>query len=216
VQTSVGGELRLQRLRASLVAIVGFMIVSADLWLASNGHAYSGARWCLLSRGRLDAIGLKIRPNQGLVYWVKATLKIGALVALFATLVFVSLRLCSVDISLPLLPPSQFWPVFTETCITAPILEEFIYRFSLCIAAVMLFGPRPTIALSGAVFAALHFIYGNPGPDNFIAGFFLGWAFLKSGTILIPIILHGLGNLCVMLAQVANWSVHNYLRLQVT
>ena len=53
------------------------------------------------------------------------------------------------------------------------------------------------IILSGTVFALAHLVGGNPGPDNFIAGFILAWAFLKSGTLLIPILLHFAGNLCV-------------------
>jgi uncharacterized protein len=49
------------------------------------------------------------------------------------------------------------------------------------------------------VFALLHVAYGNPGIDNTIGGFILTWAFLKSETILVPIVLHGLGNLAVLI-----------------
>ena len=87
-------------------------------------------------------------------------------------------------------------------CVAAPVLEELIYRLALCLPLVGIVGRRWTILLSGVVFAALHFRHGNPGPSNFIAGFILGWAYLKSGNLLIPIILHSLGNLCVFLVNV--------------
>jgi membrane protease YdiL (CAAX protease family) len=53
--------------------------------------------------------------------------------------------------------------------------------------------------------AILHVLYGNAGPDNLIAGFFLAWAYLKSGTILVPVVLHSLGNVGVLLARSGAW-----------
>lgn len=58
-------------------------------------------------------------------------------------------------------------------------------------------GSFRTVVVSGSLFAIAHFVGGNPGPDNFVAGFLLAWAYLKSGSLLIPILLHALGNLCV-------------------
>jgi len=49
------------------------------------------------------------------------------------------------------------------------------------------------------LFAALHFLGGNPGPDNFIAGYILAWSYLKSESIAIPVLLHSLGNFFVYL-----------------
>ena len=57
-------------------------------------------------------------------------------------------------------------------------------------------------AASGLLFGGLHVLYGNPGPDNLVAGFFLAWAILKSGSILVPLALHALGNLCVIAAWI--------------
>ena len=42
-------------------------------------------------------------------------------------------------------------------------------------------------------------------PDNFIAGFFLTWAYLKGGSLAVPVVLHALGNLCAVAAQAAAW-----------
>jgi hypothetical protein len=42
-------------------------------------------------------------------------------------------------------------------------------------------------------------------PENLVGGFFLAWAFLKSETILMPWLLHAVGNGIVLAAQVAGW-----------
>ena len=60
------------------------------------------------------------------------------------------------------------------------------------------------------LFGLLHVVYGNPGPDNLVAGFFLAWSFLKSGTIVVPVVLHSLGNACVFVAQVVTWYWLNW------
>ena len=70
---------------------------------------------------------------------------------------------------------------------------------------VRLIGPWGTIFLSGCAFGALHFLYGNPAPDNFIAGYFLAWAYLKSGSVVVPIVLHSLGNLFVLSSHTVGW-----------
>jgi membrane protease YdiL (CAAX protease family) len=67
--------------------------------------------------------------------------------------------------------------------------------------------PRPwtAVTVSGLAFAALHIVHGNPSPENLVGGFFLAWAYLKSGSIYIPILLHSLGNFVAWAGQVAAW-----------
>jgi uncharacterized protein len=57
---------------------------------------------------------------------------------------------------------------------------------------------------------ALHVLYGNAGPNNLVAGFFLAWSYLKSEAFLIPVALHSLGNFFVLLVQVAAWCWLNH------
>jgi membrane protease YdiL (CAAX protease family) len=52
------------------------------------------------------------------------------------------------------------------------------------------------------LFGLIHVLGGNPGPDNLIAGFFLQWAYMKSGTVLVPLAMHSSGNLIAFSAQV--------------
>lgn len=63
----------------------------------------------------------------------------------------------------------------------------------------------PTVIVGGTLFAALHFVYGNAAPDNVVAGFFLTWAYLKSGTLVIPIIYHAAGNGFVLACHFVAW-----------
>jgi membrane protease YdiL (CAAX protease family) len=83
------------------------------------------------------------------------------------------------------------------------VCREATYRFGLCTGLVRLLRPWGTIVVSGTIFGALHVLYGNPGPDNLIAGYFLAWTYLKSGTIIVPVVLHSLGNLCGLVMHFA-------------
>ena len=110
------------------------------------------------------------------------------------------------------LPIPRINPEYAATslfymCVTAPLLEEPIYRLTICIPATVAFGPTRAIILSGGIFAALHILYGNPGPDNFLAGYVLAWAYLKSGSLMVPVVLHSLGNSVAFAFQLAAWYV---------
>ncbi len=93
-------------------------------------------------------------------------------------------------------------------CVIAPVSEEVLYRLALGAPAVALIGPRWTIIVGGLIFAGLHSLYGNPSPENMLGGFILTWAFLKSETLIVPIAMHSLGNLCAFAFQVGffYWS----------
>lgn len=59
--------------------------------------------------------------------------------------------------------------------------------------------------MSGSSFAALHVVGGVPSPENLVGGLFSAWAYLKSESIAVPVLLRGLGNLCAPAAQVGAW-----------
>ena len=135
----------------------------------------------------------KIQPS--LKYWCKASLCIGAIILAFCLLSFLVFKMFDIPI-----PKFSFqntaqwkrWMFFA--CLISPIVEEILYRSVLCCSLEKAVGTNSSIVISGAVFALLHFFYGNLAIDNFIAGYFLAWAFLKSKSILIPILLHAAGN----------------------
>lgn len=215
MQSPIGKRLKTpSRLAASTIAASA--IVMTDIVLVWRGdQSYSGPRGVLplvtlaalllLSGGDLASVGLALRPIQGYRYWMKATLAIGAVVGaivMAAASVFVGLGLEIPILGVPLALVPSF---FVRMCVVAPLVEEATYRLALCTAACVVLTPRGAIVVSGTSFAALHVLYGNPGPDNLVAGFFLAWAYLKSGTILLPLALHALGNLCALAAWVGLW-----------
>ena len=95
--------------------------------------------------------------------------------------------------------------MFVQMCVLSPIFEEATYRFGLCTGLVTVLRPWGTIVVTGMIFGALHILYGNPGPGNLTAAYFLAWAYLKSGTIVVPVVLHSLGNLCALAMHFATW-----------
>jgi uncharacterized protein len=212
--SAIGKSLREDRWRAALAAAVGLAAAAvhltglsrADRSLLAGGllpGLVALAALAALGRCDLRSLGLVARPQPGWMYWVKTTALLGLIVAGFVVLAIAVLSLAGVALTMQRLAPEHFWHWARQACIDAPLAEESVYRLALVTGVVALTGPRIAIAISGAIFAALHFVYGNPSPDNFIGGFVLSWAYLRSGTILVPIALHALGNLCVGLVALA-------------
>jgi membrane protease YdiL (CAAX protease family) len=89
---------------------------------------------------------------------------------------------------------------FFTACLITPPVEELIYRGVL--VGALDDARRRWIAVvgSGTAFAALHWLYGRPLPamvEYFGAGAVMAWAFLRSRSLLAPILLHALGNVFV-------------------
>ena len=158
----------------------------------------------LVARGDRATLGLVVRVEPRPGYWVKATLLAGLAVLCFAGLAAATWLALGLELDTrPVFTSTdQLRPYAWSAVVVAPLLEEPIYRLILCAPLCAAAGPRLTIVASGGLFAYLHFHYGNPGPDNFVAGYILGWAYLRSGSLVVPIALHALGNLCVFAANV--------------
>jgi membrane protease YdiL (CAAX protease family) len=196
--------------------VIASAVVIADLWLVGHGDPSSmGLRavppmialaWFLvLFRGDAAPIGLRWRPLPGLRSGIVATACIGAAIGAFIVIVAATSHGIGRPLPIYVTRPADLWAEFLGMCVLAPIAEEATFRFGLCNGAVPWLKPWGTIAVSGLAFGALHVLYGNAGPDNLIAGFVLAWAYLKSGTILVPVVLHSLGNFGVLLARSGAW-----------
>jgi hypothetical protein len=148
------------------------------------------------------ALGLVLRPRQSAWYWLKAAAVVGMAIALVCAAAIAAARaghdgfgLCERSF-----PPAELRRVI-ELTIFAPMTEELLWRIVLCTAAARVVGPWPAIALDGVLFAGAHWLHGVSGPDNLVAGFFFAWAFLKSGTFVVPVALHATGNALVLVLQ---------------
>jgi membrane protease YdiL (CAAX protease family) len=216
MQTPIGNRLGRSRRLGLVCGFVAAAVVLADLGLVWRGFdAYSVPRavpplvalaaYLGLARGDRASVGLTIRPIQGFRYWVGATLLIGLAVGSFILATVATLKLLGQQLPIHATPPGEIGPAFVRMCLLAPIYEEATYRLGLCTGATPSLKPWGTVAVGGLAFGGLHVLYGNPGPDNLIAGFFLSWAYLKSGSILVPLVLHSLGNLLALSAHVGAW-----------
>jgi membrane protease YdiL (CAAX protease family) len=207
--------------------ILAAVIVAADLavyavWLrdSPNHYAYRllggaavayllvGLRWTTPERLGLDwdrgRADLRFALKVGVVVCV--ALAAAALVALAAV------RLGGW--TLPPLTPSmrstrEFFPQLLHTCVMAPIVEEFIYR-GLFVGLIATSGSRAApIAASGVLFLGLHAVYYQGAPlfnpisiaEYLISGGLLAWVFLARRSLLPAVVLHALGNLAFLAAN---------------
>jgi membrane protease YdiL (CAAX protease family) len=150
----------------------------------------------ILANGRFSSVGMIATPFGGWRYWCVAALVLTLVVAVLA------------------IPAAGLWwlsggrvdDIVSEEWhggwwfhlrhfFLGPASEEIIYRMGICSIVAGWLGPRTAIAVSGVLFALVHLAYGGVNPVNLVAGFVLAWAFLKSNTILVPIALHGFGNI---------------------
>ena len=217
MRTMIGRQLDSSHSRLIAAGTIGLLVVVADfamIWWMPYPFQFQGrgalavialvAHFWLVG-GDLSSLGLRRIPMQGWWYWCRISLLIGLAVAACIAVGLGAWVLSGRDLPIYATSPRQLGTRFLHMCIFAPALEETIYRLSLCVPLAVLLGPWRTIAVSGFVFGGLHFAYGNPSPENLVGGFFLAWAYLKSGSIVVPVLLHSLGNLFALAAQIGTW-----------
>lgn len=196
---------------------VAVVVVVLDLLLVNCSYVYERYRLSLalfafavivyLQEGNLKSLGLQPRPLQGWGIWVKTSVKIGLIILVCIGAGWGIWYRLGHEIPFHFFQPRHFFYFLPGSCIEAPLQEETIYRFVICVSLNGVIGERKTIAVSGSLFALLHVFYGNPSPENLLGGFFLAWTYLKSETILIPVLLHSVGNLLVLISHSIAWYV---------
>jgi len=156
----------------------------------------------LLSNGNIPAHGLLPRPHQGWRPWVLFALFAAAVIFVLCVIGAVTYGLMGWSIPIPK-RDLRFWAEdLNFICVIAPIDEELVYRVLFTVAVLPLLSCSGTVVTGGILFGMIHVLGGNPGPDNLVAGFFLQWAYMKSGTVLVPLAMHSSGNLIAFSAQV--------------
>jgi membrane protease YdiL (CAAX protease family) len=214
LQTEIGRNLRDGRAR--IATGVGLAAVIIDLWMVWwNRYPESiDGRWAMalvvlashigFTDGNLSSVGL-CAPSGGWRHWIRLSALLG-LIAVGSMGVLAGVWMTS-GWRLPVqsVAPTEVVPAFLRMCVFAPLLEETIYRVALCMPLVPVMGPRWSIAISGVTFGLLHVVYGNASPENLLGGFILAWAYLRSGSLYMPILLHAGGNLLILVGQVGVW-----------
>ncbi len=160
------------------------------------------AMLCLNERPA-ETLGMKLAPVQGWWYWWRLAFLFGFWIGIALVAYAGIWMLLGRELPVVRTYPSVY--LFLLMCVHSPVAEEVIYRVLLIVAVLPTAGQRGSIVASGVIFALIHVLRGNASPENQIAGFMLAWAYLKSGTILVPIAMHSGGNLIGFGSQVAGW-----------
>ncbi len=160
-----------------------------------------------LTDGNCNAFGLQRSPVQGWLHWCRLVLIFGGIIVVLSAIYVFIAWTSDWSVSVPKAAPEDVIRQVFWFCVYAPIVEEAGFRILLTIALLPWFGARGTIITSGVLFAAVHVLRGNAGPDNIVAGFLLEWAYLKSGTVLVPVAMHTGGNALALASHAVNWHV---------
>jgi membrane protease YdiL (CAAX protease family) len=173
-----------------------------DLWMSGFRVLLALATVALATRlgvpGR--AFALFRRPRQPIAYWVRTTVVISAIASVCIGIAAAVFHLLDVG-TLAVQPYSDDPSYLVGSFVLAPVFEELIYRLVLVTMVAAAAGRWPALLVSTVVFAASHL----PGvsPSHVAAGALLGWAYLRSGTLVVPIALHAAGNVFVWLLSAA-------------
>jgi membrane protease YdiL (CAAX protease family) len=220
MDTAIGAMLRARPRLLRIAILAAVILVGADMAIIMLGLddiyrltlALLGSLFCafISSAEPLtgpNSFGFRLEPRQGWLFWVRTGFIVGTVVLIILLCAGIGLLALGYNVLQKprLASVSQIGPLFVWMCITVPLFEEILYRLVLCPPVAALLGVRSCIVLNGLVFGGLHVLYGNPSPENLLGGFILSWAFLKSQTLIVPILLHASGNLFAFLGQVAHF-----------
>ncbi len=207
------GAARRAALGVSVAAIALDFWVVWLVWRAQSPVGVEG-RWAIaivalaaqlwLARGDLPTFGLAA-PEGGWRRWTRIAAGLGVAIAALLAVAAAVWSATGRPLPMPKVAPHEIASAFFRMCVFAPVLEETLYRAVLCSGVTAALGARWAIAASGAAFGLLHVVYGNPSPENLVGGFLLAWAYLRSGSIYVPLALHAGGNLFILIAQIAAW-----------
>lgn len=160
-----------------------------------------------LTDGNCNAFGLRRTPVQGWLHWCRLALIFGGVILVLSAIYALIAWTTDWNVAVPKAPPEDVMHRAFWFCVYSPVVEEAGFRILLTIALLPWLGARGTIVASGVLFAAVHVLRGNPGPDNMVAGFLLEWAYLRSGTVLVPLAMHTGGNALALASHAVNWYV---------
>jgi membrane protease YdiL (CAAX protease family) len=193
-------------------AICACLVLAIDLQLFGSGWfrtrlPITAATICIflyLARDNLDALGVRLRPLPSLRFWLYVVV---VLAVVFAVLIAVSAAVYIYVVDMPIKPVLPSGIFIWDAVVDAPVVEEATYRWVIVTGLVAVAPRWIVVVFSGATFAYLHFLYGNPAPDNFIGGYIFAWMYLRSGSILVPIAFHALGNGTLIVLNVIGFYV---------
>jgi len=91
--------------------------------------------------------------------------------------------------------------VLIAYCLQPAIVEELFFRYLALDSLRTVMSPWAAILLSSLMFGLAHVGVPLSIPILCVVGVALAWARVASGSLILPMVLHGLHNLCVVLWQ---------------
>lgn len=104
---------------------------------------------------------------------------------------------------------NEFWGWFLFAVITAPLVEEWIYRGLIQPRLRIAVGPRWAIFLNGILFWIYHWVgHGQiTGLNHLAGGWLFAWSWQRTNSLVAPTLLHAVGNLSIALGELL-WLTH--------
>ncbi|MCJ1909985.1 CPBP family intramembrane glutamic endopeptidase [Planococcus ruber] len=215
--------------------VIGIMtvaaIVSVSLLLQATGNAYLQFIVFLLAfytvlplwicSSYFRKYGIKVRRIfffTGTARWILPVAGLTLLVLVFSISIYwlmlrglVSVSPAAVEIALTPEPiPSELWYLIANgliIAILAPIAEEFVFRGVLMHRLIASLGLWKGIGLSSLIFSAFHInILGA-----FLFAVVAALLYLKTGTLLVPILLHLFNNILSVFQYAVNPAFPEWL-----
>lgn len=199
-------KLKVRYVLALLLVLLVFRILLAFFLQGSAFSAWGPLIGALLDLGLfaiivwlLFAFNISLRT---LIGKIPRGLKWGEFAGLFVLLFFFSLGygylqlylfpgfVSEVELWYEFGSPLAIIGTFLSTVLIAPVFEELVFRGIIFQRWAYRWNVRVAIVLSSLVFALLHFSF-----STFIVGIVLSLIYIRTRTLLIPIIMHALNNL---------------------
>ena len=145
----------------------------------------------LADRQPLGALGLDLGGRDALFIAVTVTLTVASAAAFLAMLH----RLRRLEVEPKALPAGSRGRLLTLAAVllVVALQEEVLYRGYITLN-LMRYGPTVVLLISTLVFTAIHFPTNRASPAQVVGwllgGFILGWVYLASGSIWVPVWLH--------------------------
>ena len=194
-----GGFASLSQQDKALFALINQVVetaVGVGIVTTSAGTFYNKTPGVL----RLDFKG-PFRKPDGWAFWAGAGVLLAPEVVYLASYVVDSLG--AVDLSakgtadavsqIISLDGVTFGSLFVTTAILAPLLEETVFRGFLLPSLAKYVGTPAAVVLSSVAFGLVHFA-ARDTPQLTALGMLLGFAYVRSGNLLAPMIIHGAWN----------------------
>ena len=103
--------------------------------------------------------------------------------------------------------PYQIVIYIISTAVIPAIAEEYVFRKTIC-KSLMPYGPKTAVLVSAILFGLMHTTLHKVG-FTFVGGIFLGWLYIASKDIKIPMLFHFIHNFMSCVGVIIGYKVSN-------